>query len=106
MEKWRYEKGLQEIGDGAWAYLLPNGSWGWSNAGLIVDGEESLLVDTLFDERLTADMLAIMKDRHRHWGQGYHDPHQYPRQWRSYFRQPVGGEGGNHRLCRKRRRDE
>jgi cyclase len=62
MEKWRYEKGLQEIGDGAWAYLLPNGSWGWSNAGLIVDGEESLLVDTLFDERLTADMLAIMKD--------------------------------------------
>lgn len=62
MEKWRFEKGLQEIGKGTYAYLLPNGSWGWSNAGLIVDGDQSLLVDTLFDERLTAEMLATMHD--------------------------------------------
>ena len=52
---------LHDIGNGVYAYLLPNGSWGWSNAGLICDGEESLLVDTLFDEVLTADMLATMK---------------------------------------------
>jgi cyclase len=60
-KRWEYTKGLHEIGNGVYAYLLPNGSWGWSNAGLICDGEESLLVDTLFDEVLTAIMLATMK---------------------------------------------
>ncbi|WP_026148112.1 MULTISPECIES: MBL fold metallo-hydrolase [unclassified Thioalkalivibrio] len=48
------------MGNGTWAYLQPDGGWGWSNAGLIRDGEEALLVDTLFDERLTAEMLAQM----------------------------------------------
>lgn len=57
-----FEKGLCEIAAGHYAWLQPDGSWGWSNAGLVVDGEESLLVDTLFDERLTAEMLAAMKD--------------------------------------------
>ena len=60
--RWTYTKGLHDVGGGAYAYLQPNGSWGWSNAGLIVDGEESLLVDTLFDLRLTAEMLATMRD--------------------------------------------
>jgi cyclase len=56
-----YTKGLHEIGDGLWAYLQPDGGWGWSNAGLVVDGGASLLVDTLFDLRLTADMLDAMR---------------------------------------------
>ena len=56
-----YEKGLQEIADGIWAYLQPDGGWGWSNAGLVTGGEASLLVDTLFDLRLTAEMLAAMR---------------------------------------------
>ena len=43
--------GLQEVGDGLYAYLQPDGGWGWSNAGLVVDGEATLLVDTLFDLR-------------------------------------------------------
>src|SRR5690606_28643493 len=51
---------LTEIGDGAWAYVQRDGGWGWSNAGLVADGGASLLVDTLFDLRLTADMLAAM----------------------------------------------
>ena len=42
--------------------LRPRGTWGWSNAGLIVDGDQSLLVDTLFDLELTAEMLARMHD--------------------------------------------
>ncbi|MBQ61137.1 MAG: MBL fold metallo-hydrolase [Gammaproteobacteria bacterium] len=45
-----------------YAWLQPDGGWGWSNAGLVVDGGESLLVDTLFDARLTRDMLASMAD--------------------------------------------
>jgi cyclase len=60
MEKWTYEKGLQEIGQGQYAYLVPDGSWGWSNAGLITDHEETLLVDTLFDLKSTQEMLDTM----------------------------------------------
>ena len=56
-----YEAGLQEIGDGLYAYMQPDGSWGWSNAGLIVDGEHTLLVDTLYDLQLTERMLADMR---------------------------------------------
>lgn len=56
-----FSRGLHEIGDRLWAYLQPDGSWGWSNAGLVVDGDESLVVDTLFDLRLTAQMLADMR---------------------------------------------
>jgi cyclase len=56
-----YEKGLSEVAAGCYAYLQPDGSWGWNNAGLICDGEASLLVDTLFDTRLTAEMLKTMR---------------------------------------------
>ncbi len=62
MSKWQFAKGLHDLGRGAYAYLQPSGTWGYSNAGLITDGDQSLLVDTLFDERLTAEMLAAMRD--------------------------------------------
>lgn len=58
---WEYTKGLHELGNGSYAYLQPDGSWGWSNAGLVTDGGESLLVDTLFDGVLTAEMLECMR---------------------------------------------
>jgi cyclase len=54
--------GLHPLAHGAYAWLAPEASWGWSNAGLIVDGEESLLVDTLFDLELTGEMLRKMRD--------------------------------------------
>jgi cyclase len=57
----RYAKGLQEIGDGLYAYLQPDGGWGWSNAGLIVDGDSTLLIDTLYDLALTTEMLSAMR---------------------------------------------
>jgi cyclase len=53
--------GLQELSSSAYAWLAPNGSWGWSNAGLIVDGDQSLLVDTLYDLHLTGEMLAALR---------------------------------------------
>jgi cyclase len=55
-----YTKGLHEMGDGCFAYLQPNGGWGWSNAGLVVGDGVSLLVDTLFDLKLTGEMLQSM----------------------------------------------
>ena len=56
-----YEKGALEVADGVWAYLQPDGSWGWSNAGLVHGSEGSLLVDTLFDLKLTTEMLAELR---------------------------------------------
>lgn len=56
-----YTRGLHEVGDGVWAWLQPDGGWGWSNAGLLVDGDEALLVDTLYDVPLTAAMLDTMR---------------------------------------------
>jgi hypothetical protein len=61
MSKCRFTKGLKDIGNGYGPYLQPDGSWGWSNAGLIVDGDQTLLVDTLFDLKLTAEMLSDMR---------------------------------------------
>ena len=62
MGKWQYTNGLHDIGHGCFAYLQPDGSWGWSNAGLVTDGDQTLLVDTLFDLPLTAQMLKTMRD--------------------------------------------
>src|SRR6266478_8780458 len=59
--KWNYTKGLHDLGNGCYAYLQPNGGWGWSNAGLLADSGESLLVDTLFDLKLTREMLDAMR---------------------------------------------
>jgi glyoxylase-like metal-dependent hydrolase (beta-lactamase superfamily II) len=56
-----YTRGLHELGDGLYAYLQPDGGWGWSNAGLIAADGTSLIVDTLFDLRLTRDMLEAMR---------------------------------------------
>jgi len=61
MPKWQYTKGLHDLGNGCFAYLQPDGSWGWSNAGLVQDGEQTLLVDTLFDLPLTREMLTAMQ---------------------------------------------
>jgi glyoxylase-like metal-dependent hydrolase (beta-lactamase superfamily II) len=57
-----FRKGLEDLGQGLYAWLQPDGSWGYSNAGLVVDGDESLLVDTLFDLPLTEAMLGAMRD--------------------------------------------
>jgi glyoxylase-like metal-dependent hydrolase (beta-lactamase superfamily II) len=57
----RIRPGLHPLARGAYAWLAPHGSWGWSNAGLIADGEESLLIDTLYDLDLTGEMLRKMR---------------------------------------------
>jgi glyoxylase-like metal-dependent hydrolase (beta-lactamase superfamily II) len=62
MEKWPYTKGLHDIGNGCYAYLQPDGTWGYSNSGLIVDGGQTLLVDTLMDLKLTREMLDCMRN--------------------------------------------
>jgi glyoxylase-like metal-dependent hydrolase (beta-lactamase superfamily II) len=56
-----YTRGLHELGEGLFAFLQPDGGWGWSNAGLVVSNDTSLLIDTLFDLRLTRVMLDAMR---------------------------------------------
>ena len=75
MAKWQYTKGLHDLGNGCFAYLQPDGSWGWSNAGLIADRDQTLLVDTLFDLKprktisgfSAADHLATMAKTAKAW---------------------------------------
>jgi len=60
-----YSEGVYNLGNGAFAYLQDcnkGTGWGWSNSGLITDHEESLLVDTLRDEKLTVVMLEAYRD--------------------------------------------
>lgn len=61
MVDFKYEKGVVDFGSGAYGYLQPDGSWGFSNAGLILDEGDALLVDTLFDEPLTREMLRALQ---------------------------------------------
>jgi 2-keto-4-pentenoate hydratase/2-oxohepta-3-ene-1,7-dioic acid hydratase in catechol pathway/glyoxylase-like metal-dependent hydrolase (beta-lactamase superfamily II) len=56
-----YRRGLHRVADRVWAWMLPDGGYGWSNTGLIAGDGESLLVDTLFDRTLTQQMLDAMR---------------------------------------------
>lgn len=53
-----YTRGLHRLTERCHAWLVPDGTWGWSNAGLITGDGESLLVDTLFDLAMTREMLT------------------------------------------------
>ena len=57
-----FDVGLTEVAPGTFAWLQPNGDLGESNAGLVVGEGESVLVDTLWDVRLTRRMLAAMSE--------------------------------------------
>jgi 2-keto-4-pentenoate hydratase/2-oxohepta-3-ene-1,7-dioic acid hydratase in catechol pathway/glyoxylase-like metal-dependent hydrolase (beta-lactamase superfamily II) len=56
-----YTRGLHQVADRVWAWTLPDGGYGWSNAGLIAGEGASVLVDTLFDLALTREMLTAMR---------------------------------------------
>ncbi|MCA8902390.1 MAG: MBL fold metallo-hydrolase [Hyphomonas sp.] len=60
-----YRDGVHDLGNGALAYMQDcnqGSGWGWSNSGLITDHEESVLIDTLRDEKLTQTMLNKYRD--------------------------------------------
>lgn len=52
-----YRRGLVQVGEHTYAFLQPDGSWGWSNAGVVVGTSDAILVDTLFDLPNTREML-------------------------------------------------
>ena len=55
-----YDAGVRDFGNGCFAYLQPDGGWGLSNAGLVADGGDAMLVDTLFDLAHTRAMLESL----------------------------------------------
>lgn len=58
MANWPFRQGVHDIGNGVYGYVQPDGTWGWSNAGLVVSQGETLLIDTLMSVPLTRQMLA------------------------------------------------
>lgn len=56
-----FVEGLHDLDNGCYGYLQPDGSWGPSNAGLVADQGDTLLVDTLMDLPRTRKMLDAMK---------------------------------------------
>jgi cyclase len=60
-KKPQYSEGLYDLGGKVYAWMVPNGSWGESNAGLVVGNGESLLIDTLWDLNFTKEMLRAME---------------------------------------------
>lgn len=55
-----YPEGLWDLGNELYAWMVPNGSWGESNSGLVVGENNSLLIDTLWDLKHTQTMLDAM----------------------------------------------
>lgn len=62
MTQSQIRKDLIDLGGGLFAYVQHDGSWGWSNSGLIATGGQSLVVDTLFTLGLTREMLEAYRD--------------------------------------------
>jgi glyoxylase-like metal-dependent hydrolase (beta-lactamase superfamily II) len=50
-----------QVGERTYAYLQPDGGWGWSNAGLVVGDTEAILIDTFFDLAHTRELLSAVR---------------------------------------------
>lgn len=57
----KFQCGVYQLHSGVWAWMQPNGSWGESNAGIVSDGGETLVFDSLFDLKMTRNMLNAIK---------------------------------------------
>lgn len=52
-----FKEGLYRLGGRCYAWMVPNGSWGETNIGLIDCGGKSVLIDTCWDLKFTREML-------------------------------------------------
>lgn len=57
-----YAEGLYRIAPDVYAWMVPNGSWGETNVGLVDCGGASVLIDTCWDLRYTREMLDACAD--------------------------------------------
>lgn len=61
-EKPNFDEGLYRLSPRAYAWMVPNGSWGETNIGFVDCGGQSLLIDTCWDLRFTSEALAAFRD--------------------------------------------
>lgn len=54
----QFREGLYQVGQQAYAWMVPNGSWGETNIGLIDCNGQSVLIDTCWDLRFTREVLT------------------------------------------------
>jgi cyclase len=57
-----YTRGLHALGSGCWTWLEPPGSWGLANSGLVIAGNQALVVDTQNDMPLSGTFRAAVDD--------------------------------------------
>lgn len=53
----QFREGLWRLAQDTYAWMVPNGSWGETNLGLIQCGKHSVLIDTCWDLGYTREML-------------------------------------------------
>lgn len=53
-----FDEGLYELRPDTYAWMVPNGSWGETNLGLIRCGDQSVLIDTCWDLHFMREMLV------------------------------------------------
>lgn len=58
----RFREGLHRLSRRAYAWMVPNGSWGETNLGLVDCGGLSVLVDTAWDLAFTNEFLTSARD--------------------------------------------
>jgi glyoxylase-like metal-dependent hydrolase (beta-lactamase superfamily II) len=54
----RFAGGLHPLGDDLWAWLQPNGGTGEANAGVVLGTDAAAVIDTCWDHRQAARLLA------------------------------------------------
>lgn len=52
-----FAEGLYEVAPDTYAWMVPNGSWGETNLGLVRCGDQSVLIDTCWDLHLMREVL-------------------------------------------------
>lgn len=52
-----FQEGLYRVGEKSYAWMVPNGSWGETNIGLIDCSGQSVLIDTCWDLKYTGELL-------------------------------------------------
>ena len=57
-ESAHFREGLYQVGQQAYAWMVPNGAWGETNIGLIDCNGQSVLIDTCWDLKFTREVLA------------------------------------------------
>ncbi|HXJ96717.1 MAG TPA: MBL fold metallo-hydrolase [Terriglobia bacterium] len=58
-ERALFREGWYRVGRNSYAWMVPNGSWGETNIGLIECNGQSVLVDTCWDVKFTEEMLRF-----------------------------------------------